>query len=144
MLRGVLLHTPGVGRVLAQEALGLTTEVPLAPYALDRFRKGVLLTGRYGVGAVSSGVPAYRARVGDWGVSKPHPAGARQRSVVRGGKRLLQRPLHNAREFLVAAKSDSSPSIRRCPRALRCWCDRFDSPRRLLPIPAPHPDRRSA
>ena len=45
--------SPGVGRVLAQEALGLPTDVPLAPYALERFRKGQLLTGRYGVGAVS-------------------------------------------------------------------------------------------
>jgi len=45
--------SPGVGRVLAQEALGLKTDVPLAPYALERFRKGALLSGRYGVGAVS-------------------------------------------------------------------------------------------
>ena len=45
--------SPGVGRVLAQEALGLQTDVPLAPYALERFRSGALLTGRYGVGAVS-------------------------------------------------------------------------------------------
>ena len=53
MLRGVLLHTPDVGRVLTQETLVLTTEVPLAPYAPQRFRSGALLTGRYGVGAVS-------------------------------------------------------------------------------------------
>ena len=45
--------SPGVGRVLAQEALGLRTDVSLAPYALERFRQGRLLTGRYGVGAVS-------------------------------------------------------------------------------------------
>ena len=45
--------SPAVGRVLAQEALGLPTEVPLAPYALERFRTGRLLTGRYGLGAVS-------------------------------------------------------------------------------------------
>lgn len=45
--------SPGIGRVLAQEALGLTTDVPLAPYALQRFAAGSLLTGRYGVGAVS-------------------------------------------------------------------------------------------
>jgi sarcosine oxidase, subunit beta len=45
--------SPAVGRVLAQEALGLPTDVPLAPYALERFRSGQLLTGRYGVGAVS-------------------------------------------------------------------------------------------
>jgi hypothetical protein len=42
-----------VGRVLAQEALGLPTDVSLAPYALARFRTGQLLNGKYGVGAVS-------------------------------------------------------------------------------------------
>jgi sarcosine oxidase subunit beta len=42
-----------VGRVLAQEALGLPTDVSLAPYALERFRSGRLLSGRYGAGAVS-------------------------------------------------------------------------------------------
>jgi len=45
--------SPGVGLVLAQEALGLPTDVPLAPYAHERFRSGHLLTGRYGLGAVS-------------------------------------------------------------------------------------------
>ena len=45
--------SPGVGRVLAQEALGLPTDVPLAPYALQRFSAGQLLTGKYGLGAVS-------------------------------------------------------------------------------------------
>lgn len=45
--------SPAVGRVLAQEALGLPTDVPLAPYALERFRSGRLLTGSYGSGAVS-------------------------------------------------------------------------------------------
>ena len=45
--------SPGVGRVLAQEALGLSTDVALAPYALERFRTGELLTGKYGLGAVS-------------------------------------------------------------------------------------------
>jgi sarcosine oxidase subunit beta len=45
--------SPAVGRALAQEALGLPTDVPLAPYALERFRSGALLTGRYGSGAVS-------------------------------------------------------------------------------------------
>jgi sarcosine oxidase subunit beta len=45
--------SPGIGRVLAQEALGLPTDVPLAPYALQRFAAGQPLTGRYGVGAVS-------------------------------------------------------------------------------------------
>lgn len=45
--------SPGVGRVLAQEALGLPTDVPLKPYALERFRTGDLLRGKYGLGAVS-------------------------------------------------------------------------------------------
>lgn len=45
--------SPWVGRVLAQEALGIATDVSLAPYALERFRTGHLLTGKYGVGAVS-------------------------------------------------------------------------------------------
>ena len=45
--------SPAVGRVLAQAALGLPTDVALAPYALERFRSGRLLTGQYGVGAVS-------------------------------------------------------------------------------------------
>ncbi|MEO8297138.1 MAG: FAD-binding oxidoreductase [Burkholderiales bacterium] len=45
--------SPAVGRVLAQEALGLATDVSLAPYALTRFSSGQLLTGKYGLGAVS-------------------------------------------------------------------------------------------
>lgn len=45
--------SPGVGRLLAQAALGLETDVPLAPYSLERFRTGSLLKGRYGLGAVS-------------------------------------------------------------------------------------------
>lgn len=45
--------SPVVGRLLAQSALGLPTDVPLAPYALDRFASGQLLAGRYGTGAVS-------------------------------------------------------------------------------------------
>ena len=45
--------SPAVGRVLAQEALGLVTDVALAPYELERFRAGRLLTGKYGSGAVS-------------------------------------------------------------------------------------------
>jgi sarcosine oxidase subunit beta len=44
---------PAVGRVLAQAALGQPTDVPLAPYALSRFRGGRELRGRYGAGAVS-------------------------------------------------------------------------------------------
>lgn len=45
--------SPAVGRVLAQAAMGLPTEVDIAPYALERFRAGQLLTGKYGLGAVS-------------------------------------------------------------------------------------------
>jgi sarcosine oxidase subunit beta len=45
--------SPAVGKVLAQSALGLATDVDIAPYALERFRKGQMLTGKYGLGAVS-------------------------------------------------------------------------------------------
>lgn len=45
--------SPAIGRVLAQQALGLPTDVPLQPYALERFRTGALLHGRYGSGAVA-------------------------------------------------------------------------------------------
>ncbi|MFO1313918.1 MAG: FAD-binding oxidoreductase [Burkholderiales bacterium] len=45
--------SPIVGRLLAQQALGMTTDLPLAPYALSRFASGHLLAGRYGAGAVS-------------------------------------------------------------------------------------------
>ena len=45
--------SPAVGRVLAQEALGLPTDLPLAPYSLERFRAGRWLSGKYGSGAVS-------------------------------------------------------------------------------------------
>lgn len=45
--------SPTVGRVLAQEALGLATDIPLASYSIERFRTGALLLGRYGSGAVS-------------------------------------------------------------------------------------------
>jgi sarcosine oxidase subunit beta len=45
--------SPAVGLMLAQSALGLPTEVDIRPYALERFRTGELLTGKYGLGAVS-------------------------------------------------------------------------------------------
>ncbi|ABM60392.1 NAD(P)/FAD-dependent oxidoreductase [Verminephrobacter eiseniae] len=45
--------SPAVGLVLAQSALGLQTEIDITPYALERFRNGGLLTGKYGLGAVS-------------------------------------------------------------------------------------------
>lgn len=45
--------SPAVGRLLAQVALGQPTDVSIEPYAIERFRSGRLLHGRYGVGAVS-------------------------------------------------------------------------------------------
>jgi glycine/D-amino acid oxidase-like deaminating enzyme len=45
--------SPGIGKILAQHALGQTTDVSLSPYALDRFARGALLVGKYGSGAVS-------------------------------------------------------------------------------------------
>jgi sarcosine oxidase subunit beta len=45
--------SPTVGRVLAQEALGLKTDVSLGPYSIERFSAGTLLKGKYGSGAVS-------------------------------------------------------------------------------------------
>jgi sarcosine oxidase subunit beta len=45
--------SPAVGKVLAQSALGLTTDVNLLPYRFERFEQGQLLTGKYGAGAVS-------------------------------------------------------------------------------------------
>jgi glycine/D-amino acid oxidase-like deaminating enzyme len=45
--------SPTVGRVLAQEALRMPTDVALSPYSIDRFAKGQLLVGKYGSGAVS-------------------------------------------------------------------------------------------
>lgn len=45
--------SPAVGRVLAQAALGIEAEIDIAPYSLERFRNGGLLTGKYGLGAVS-------------------------------------------------------------------------------------------
>ena len=45
--------SPAVGRVLAQEALGIATDISLTPYAYERFSTGQLLVGSYGLGAVS-------------------------------------------------------------------------------------------
>ncbi len=45
--------SPAVGRAIAQTVLGQPTEVPLAPYSIERFGRGELLTGLYGQGAVS-------------------------------------------------------------------------------------------
>ncbi|MPW23331.1 FAD-dependent oxidoreductase [Paraburkholderia sp. CNPSo 3157] len=44
---------PTVGKILAQCALGLPTDVSLKPYSIERFTTGKLLTGKYGLGAVS-------------------------------------------------------------------------------------------
>ncbi|MGF6878079.1 NAD(P)/FAD-dependent oxidoreductase [Paraburkholderia sp. MM5477-R1] len=45
--------SPTVGKILAQSALGVTTDVSLKPYSIERFAAGELLTGKYGLGAVS-------------------------------------------------------------------------------------------
>lgn len=45
--------SPAVGKILAQSALGLETDVPLLPYSIERFAAGALLVGKYGAGAVS-------------------------------------------------------------------------------------------
>jgi glycine/D-amino acid oxidase-like deaminating enzyme len=45
--------SPIVGRIVAQDALGLAPDFSLAPYSLKRFAGGRLLLGRYGAGAVS-------------------------------------------------------------------------------------------
>lgn len=45
--------SPMVGKVLAQEALSLPTDVPLQAYSIERFASGALLVGKYGSGAVS-------------------------------------------------------------------------------------------
>jgi sarcosine oxidase, subunit beta len=45
--------SPAVGKVLAQAALGLKTDVALEPYNFERFEQGRLLVGKYGAGAVS-------------------------------------------------------------------------------------------
>lgn len=45
--------SPAIGKVMAQAALGLATDVSLAPYGIERFSEGKLLVGLYGAGAVS-------------------------------------------------------------------------------------------
>lgn len=44
---------PAVGRMLAQSALGMATDVDIVPYRVTRFAEGDLLTGAYGVGSIS-------------------------------------------------------------------------------------------
>ena len=45
--------SPMIGRMLAQSMLGMEPDLPIAPYRITRFAEGALLTGAYGVGAVS-------------------------------------------------------------------------------------------
>ncbi|MCW5749557.1 MAG: FAD-binding oxidoreductase [Alphaproteobacteria bacterium] len=45
--------SPMIGRLLAQTALGLPTDLPLAPYRFSRFAENAPLRGSYGAGAVS-------------------------------------------------------------------------------------------
>ncbi|MCW5729466.1 MAG: FAD-binding oxidoreductase [Alphaproteobacteria bacterium] len=45
--------SPMIGRLLAQAALGLPTDLPLAPYRFSRFAENAPLRGSYGAGAVS-------------------------------------------------------------------------------------------
>jgi len=45
--------SPIVGRLVAQSALGLPTDLPLEPYSIERFAKGRLLVGGYGASVVS-------------------------------------------------------------------------------------------
>jgi hypothetical protein len=42
-----------IGRMLAQSLLGHTPDLPIHPYRITRYAEGDLLTGAYGVGAVS-------------------------------------------------------------------------------------------
>lgn len=44
---------PAIGKVQAQTALGLPTDVDISGYGLDRFESGKLLTGAYGIGSIS-------------------------------------------------------------------------------------------
>jgi sarcosine oxidase subunit beta len=45
--------SPMIGRMLAQSLLGMVPDLPIAPYRITRYAEGDLLTGAYGVGAVS-------------------------------------------------------------------------------------------
>jgi glycine/D-amino acid oxidase-like deaminating enzyme len=45
--------SPVVGRLVAQSALGLPPDLPLAPYSIERFVTGRLLVGGYGASVVS-------------------------------------------------------------------------------------------
>ena len=45
--------SPMIGRIVAQTALGLAPDLPLAPYSIERFASGNLLLGGYGASVVS-------------------------------------------------------------------------------------------
>ena len=45
--------SPMIGRIVAQSALGLVPDLPLAPYSIERFAAGRLLVGTYGASVVS-------------------------------------------------------------------------------------------
>ena len=45
--------SPMVGRIVAQAALGIAPDLPLAPYSIERFANGRLLLGGYGASVVS-------------------------------------------------------------------------------------------
>jgi len=45
--------SPIVGRIVAQSALGLAPDLPLAPYSIERFATGNWLVGGYGASVVS-------------------------------------------------------------------------------------------
>ena len=45
--------SPMIGRIVAQAALDLTPDLPLAPYSIERFARGNLLLGGYGASVVS-------------------------------------------------------------------------------------------
>lgn len=45
--------SPVLGRVLAQNMLGRSTDVDISGYRLGRFAEGKLLTGTYGIGSIS-------------------------------------------------------------------------------------------
>ena len=45
--------SPIIGRIVAQAALGLAPDLPLAPYSIERFAGGNLLLGGYGASVVS-------------------------------------------------------------------------------------------
>jgi sarcosine oxidase subunit beta len=45
--------SPMIGRLVAQTALGIEPDLPIAPYSIERFAKGQLLLGGYGASVVS-------------------------------------------------------------------------------------------